>query len=99
MTNKYPENVQNDVNNGFEVTDEDDGYQRVKKISETVFEFKCDDDGDEFEEVIDVEKIDKLKAISGRYDSLEEIEAEYGVNTNLVIAECEFENLCPARSN
>jgi hypothetical protein len=91
-----PQNVKVDVDNGFFVTDADDGWQRCKRISDTVFVFKCDVNGLTVEEEIDIDNIDKEDAISGFYDSVSEVEDIYGDDANMIIAECEFENSCMA---
>lgn len=89
-----PTNVTDDLENGFIMTDEDDGFQRCKKISETVFEYRCELDGDTFELIIDVDSINHESAISGYYDSIDDVHSEYGDDANMIIAECYFESCC-----
>ena len=97
MSSNYPSNVQKDLDAGFRITDEDDGFQRVKKLSDTVFQYKCDYNDSCVDETIDVEKIDKVEAISGGYSSIEEVYTDYGDDANMIFAECEFELRCPPR--
>jgi hypothetical protein len=93
-----PQHIQEDLASGFEMTDIDDGFQRCKKVSDTVFVYRCDVDGDVYEEEIDVEKINAEEAIDGYYDSVESLVAENGVaDANMLIAECQFENNCPMK--
>ena len=93
---EYPAHVTDDLNNGFFMTDIDDGYQRCKKLSDTVYLFRCDVDGEVHEEQIDVTKINHEEAICGYYDSVAELVEEMGQTTaNMIIAECHFENNCP----
>lgn len=90
----YPMNVQQDINEGWQITDIDDGYQRVKKLSETVFHYRCELDGSTHAEIIDIEEIDQEDAVSGFYDSVEEVNELYGDSANMIIAECQFEHNC-----
>lgn len=89
-----PKHVNDDLANGFIMTDIDDGFQRMKQVNETTFTYRCELNGDTFEETIDVDTIDKEEAISGYYGSVGEVVAEYGESANMIIAECEFEAIC-----
>ncbi|MGO3345938.1 MAG: hypothetical protein ACTIM4_11875 [Marinomonas sp.] len=90
--NKLPQNVQNDVDNEFIMTDVDDGFQRCRIISDTVFEYRCEASGQEIREIIDIDDIDQEEAVSGYYGSVEEVRKEYGKSANMIIAECAFEH-------
>lgn len=93
---RVPNHVEEDLVAGFIMTDENDGYQRCKKLSETEFLYRCDVNDEVHEEEINVELIDVNEAISGYYNSIEELVKENGqVNANMLIAECHFENNCP----
>lgn len=91
---ELPENVSKDLGSGFVMTDIDDGFQRVKKISDTEFVYRCEIDGDTFEERINVDDIDHEDAISGYYNSIKDVVEEYGDDANMIIAECSFEHSC-----
>lgn len=90
--NKLPRNVQLDLDSGFIMTDVDDGFQRCRIISDTVFEYRCEVHGQEAVEIIDVANIDQEEAVSGYYGSVEEVREEYGKSANMIIAECAFEH-------
>ena len=92
MSNNYPANVKLDLNSGFRITDEDDGFQRCKKVSDTVYQYRCDYDGETFDEIIDTNAIDKEEAITGFYGSVEAVNEEFGEDANMIFAECEFEH-------
>jgi hypothetical protein len=92
----YPSNVISDINDGFEITDEDDGFQRVKIISDTVFIYKCEFDGETIEMEIDVEKDcdNQEEIIESYYGSLASFKEEFKddlPSMNMIIAECYFE--------
>ncbi|MFV8385222.1 hypothetical protein ACNO5E_14130 [Vibrio parahaemolyticus] len=87
-----PEHVQRDLNAGYQMTDIDDGFQRCLEVSSTVFEYKCERNGETFEMRVDVSEIDKDEAVSGFYTDEQEVIAEYGSESNMIIAECYFEN-------
>ncbi len=89
-----PDNVTKDLEKGFIMTDIDDGYQRCKKVNETTFIYRCEIDGYTLEEMIDVESINKKDAISGFYDSVQDVIDTYGDSANMIIAECAFEKGC-----
>lgn len=95
--NNFPKNVQNDLSSGFILTDQDDGFQRCKPLSETVFQYRCNYDGELFDETIDVDTIDKDQTISGFYNSVEAVVEEFGKNANMILAECEFEHRVAVR--
>jgi predicted transcriptional regulator len=88
----YPENVKEDLMSGFIMTDEDDGFQRCKKLSDSIYHYCCDNDGFVVSEVINVDEIDKADAISGFYDSVQAVHEIYGEHANMIFAECYFEN-------
>ena len=94
--NTIPSHVEQDLANGFIMTDEDDGFQRCKKLSDTCFLYRCDVNGEVYEDEIDVTEIDQEDAISGYYDSVESLVEEHGqADANMLIAECHFEHTCP----
>tara|TARA_B100000749_G_scaffold246710_1_gene209762 strand:+ start:1341 stop:1649 length:309 start_codon:yes stop_codon:yes gene_type:complete len=94
--NAIPPHVQKDLDSGFIMTDEDDGFQRCKKLSDTCFLYRCDVNGEVYEDTIDVTKLDQKEAISGYYDSVESLIEENGqADANMLIAECHFEHTCP----
>jgi hypothetical protein len=95
MTTQIPEHVEKDLNDGFEMTDIDDGFQRCKTLSETTFLFRCDVNDEVFEETIDTDKINQEGAISGYYDSVDDVHDQYAESALMIIAECYFEHLCP----
>ena len=96
MENQLPEHIEQDLVAGFTLTDPDDGFQRCKKISQTKYLFRCDVNGEVFEEEIDTDTIDKIEAIDGYYDSIAEVSEIYAnYNANMIIAECHFEKICP----
>ncbi len=91
-----PNYVEEDLLAGFVLTDPDDGHQRCKKISDTVFLYRCEVNGEMHEEEIDVNDIDADEAICGYYDSVEKLIEDNGVkDANMLIAECHFEHNCP----
>ena len=92
-----PSHVMADLNAGFVMTDLDDGFQRCLKSSETVFIYRCDVNDEVHEETIDTDKIDHDEAICGFYDSVDEVRELYGDSALMIIAECYFENNCPAQ--
>ncbi|MFT6906991.1 MAG: hypothetical protein ACJAS1_003665 [Oleiphilaceae bacterium] len=90
----YPANVQADLDNGFRITDTDDGFWRAKTHSKTAFQFRVEHDGITYDEMIDLREIDaedKLEAVSPFYNSMKELRSEHGINANFKIAECYFE--------
>jgi hypothetical protein len=96
MHTRLPEHVKQDLAAGFIMTDEDDGFQRCKKLSDTVFIYRCDVNGKVHEEEIDINEIDADEAIEGYYDSMEELVEDNGQESaNMLIAEFYFENNCP----
>lgn len=96
MSFNLPNHIEEDLVAGFKLTDVDDGYQRCKKISPTTYLYRCDVNGEVYEEEINVDNIDKKEAIQGYYDSLEDLIETHGNNcANMIIAECYFENNCP----
>ncbi len=95
MYDNLPAHVEQDLNSGFTMTDVDDGYQRCKKLSNTTFLFRCDVNGEVYEEEIDTDDIDHEKAINGYYDSVSEVHATYEDSALMIIAECHFEASCP----
>jgi hypothetical protein len=96
MSTILPENVEQDIVAGFVMTDIDDGFQRCKKLSKTVFQYRCEVNGETHEETVDVDDVDTEEAISGYYDSIDDLIEENGVaDANMLIAECYFENNCP----
>lgn len=90
----YPPHVIKDLDAGFVITDEDDGFQRMRKESAKRFEFRAEVDGTTVVATIDLNEIDAAVAISGFYDSVDEVYAEYGDDAPQIIAECAFEHLC-----
>jgi hypothetical protein len=56
MTTQIPEHVKKDLNDGFEMTDIEDGFQRYKMISETTLLFRCDVNDEVFEVPINLTK-------------------------------------------
>lgn len=94
-----PKHIEDDLVAGFILTDEDDGYQRCKKLSKTTYLYRCEVNGETYEEEVDVTKINQEEAIDGYYDSIEAVIEEYGsLNSNMIIAECYFENSCPMQT-
>lgn len=87
-----PKHVQQDLSAGYQMTDIDDGYQRCLEVSSTVFDYKCERNGETVVMRIDVSEIDKNEAVSGFYADEQEVIDEYGSGSNMVIAECYFEN-------
>ncbi|MGR5347451.1 hypothetical protein [Vibrio mediterranei] len=91
-TTTLPHNVQQDLDSGFIMTDEDDGFQRCKRISETAFIYKCNTTSGIVESKIDTTEINASEAINGYYSNLEEVSELYGDDANMIIAECHFES-------
>lgn len=89
-----PEHIALDLQNGFVMTDVDDGFQRVKVVNDTTFIYRSELSGDTFELTIDVDDIDKDMAISGYYDSVKQVSEHYGEDANMIIAECFYEHEC-----
>ena len=81
--------LQDDLDNGFFITDPDDGYQRCKKLSDTTFHYKA---YQTFDDIICIDDINQEEAIQGYYGSLAEVHRIYGSSANMIIAECYFEN-------
>lgn len=86
-----PEAVADDVEHGYVITDEDDGWQRCLVVNETTFIYKCTRNGQAYEIEIDVDDIDHSEALSGFYDE-ETAKGELGDSYNQIVAECYFEN-------
>jgi hypothetical protein len=96
MNENLSEHIEQDLVNGFIITDQDDGFQRCKKLSSTVFLYRCDVNNEVHEEEIDIKQIDVDEAIDGYYNSVEDMIKENGQSgANMLIAECHFENNCP----
>tara|TARA_R110000851_G_scaffold328535_1_gene499458 strand:+ start:439 stop:762 length:324 start_codon:yes stop_codon:yes gene_type:complete len=87
--------VKSDIDSGFQMTDEDDGHQRMKKISESTFHYRCEFHSKTIKDIIDVGQMDATEqeeAIWGFYESLSQVKEIYGNDANQIIAECFFEN-------
>ena len=96
MNANFPEHIEQDLVAGFIMTDEGDGFQRCKKLSDTLYLYRCDVNDEVYEEEIDVKQIDAEEAIEGYYDSVEDMIEENGqLDANMLIAECYFEKNCP----
>jgi hypothetical protein len=94
-----PNEVQQDLDNGFVMTDIDDNYQRCRKISDTVFLYRAgtNSNNDLEEEEINVElfsESEKESFISGYYDNLKSLSESCEncqASINMLVAECYFE--------
>lgn len=86
----FPAHVVVDLNDGFTITDVDDGFQRVK-VSGSNYTFKSELHGDTIEHSFDFDEVDQASAIEGFYDSLEEVKETYQDDAPLIIAECYYE--------
>lgn len=97
--NNLPKEVQQDIDNGFIITDIDDNYQRCKELSSTLFHYRSgqDEDSNLVDETIDVSTLsdkEKADAIDGYYDSMDALVEEMDSDessVNMIIAECYFE--------
>jgi len=89
-----PPHVQDDLDSGFKMTDEDDGFQRVKRLDDWSYIYRCELEGNTFEQTIDVREIDQEAAIDGYYKSVIDVIEQYTKDANMIIAECEFEGRC-----
>lgn len=94
---EIPANVANDLDNGFQMTDIDDGFQRVRTISKSEFEYRCEFMGNSIEMTIDVntdigDEVENI--IAPYYGSIDEFNRAFegdDLGRNMIIAECFFE--------
>jgi hypothetical protein len=89
-----PPHVQKDIDSGYVITDLDDGWQRMKQLSSSTFQYRCELDGKTVEEIIDVDQMETTEheeALEGFYGSVNQVKEIYGKDANQIIAECHFE--------
>ena len=99
IDNDIPQDVKNDLNSGFILTDPDNGYQRCKPMGSSVFHYKSgtEADNDEVSATINVSELTEAQkeyAVENYYGSLQSLHDEMDdelESINMIIAECYFE--------
>lgn len=87
----YPQSVLDDLADGFAITDADDGFQRFKQLSPSVFHYRCEiHEGETCEAIIDIGLIDQQEAIEGFFDSIDDIYLGFDEAAPRIIGECAF---------
>jgi len=93
--NTYPTHVQADLNNGFDLTDPDNGHQRCQKLSDNKFLYRQDVGPYTHQITVDMNLMsddEQQEAVDGYYADVEEVKETYGDSYLQIIAECYFEN-------
>lgn len=89
---QWHKDLKNDLDNGFEITDPDDNFQRAKKISDSTFHYKAFTGENLISEIIDIDELDLDEAVKGYYRDYTEVKESYELYAPQIAAECHFES-------